>query len=160
MTELSPPKSEENNVEGGRPVATGALRRVFKSREKARSKNRLGLRLNAEEDNSGSESDRHDGRMPPHTQNTSNHYTLNLPSAPAPQSDTPYILLGYVLVYTSSSSISYLFQLSSVFLQPLPGPCIFVPCATIYTDSPTGCRATHFGVFNGYELVIICMSLT
>jgi hypothetical protein len=28
------------------------------------------------------------------TQNTSNHYTLNMPSAPAPQSDMPHVLLG------------------------------------------------------------------
>jgi hypothetical protein len=110
MTELSPPKPEENNVEGGRTVATGALRRVFKSREKARSKTRLGLRLNAEGDGSGSESDGHDDHAKLHTQNTSNHYTLNLPSAPAPQSDTPYILLGYVPVQT----------FCNLFLIPFP----------------------------------------
>jgi hypothetical protein len=94
MTEVSPSGPEQVNAEQGRTLATGALRRVFKSREKARNKNRLGLRLNAEEDGSELESD--DSRVLPHTQNTSNHYTLNLPSAPAPRSETPYILLGYV----------------------------------------------------------------
>lgn len=100
MTELSPPKSDENNVEGGRAVATGALRRVFKSRERARNKNRLGLRLKAEEEDSGSEGDGHHT-----TQKTSNHYTLNLPSAPAPQSDTPYILLGYLQFFFNLSLV-------------------------------------------------------
>ena len=98
MSELSPPNSEENDAQRGRSVATGALRRVFKSREKARN---MDLRLSSErEDGSGSESDGHGRRVIPHTQNTSNHYTLNLPSAPTPQSDTPYILLGYVSVRT------------------------------------------------------------
>jgi len=105
MTELSPPKPEENNAEGGRTVAMGALRRVFKSREKARSKKRLGLRPNAEGDGSGSESDGHDNHTKLHTQNTSNHYTLNLPSAPAPQSDTPYILLGYLQFFFNLSLV-------------------------------------------------------
>jgi hypothetical protein len=98
MSDLSPPKSEENDAESGRSVATGALRRVFKSREKARNRNRLGSRLSSEED-SGSESDGQGHRVTPHTQNTSNHYTLNLPSAPVPHSDTPYILLGYAFCY-------------------------------------------------------------
>lgn len=93
MSELSPPKSDENDTaEGARAVATGALRRVLKSRERARSKSRLAVARNAE-DESGSESDE-DGQLARRPQNTSNHYTLNLPSAPAPQSDTPYILLG------------------------------------------------------------------
>jgi hypothetical protein len=95
MSELTPPRSDANEAEGGRTVATGALRRVFKSRERARNKSRLGVAQQLEV-SSGSESEGDDGRFAPHTQNTSNHYTLNLPSAPAIQSDTPYILLGWV----------------------------------------------------------------
>lgn len=93
MSEASPPKPEE----GDRAVATGALRRVFKSRERARSKgkDRMAVTLAADLDASGSDSEEEErGRVAP--RNTSNHYTLNLPSAPAPQSDTPYILLGCV----------------------------------------------------------------
>lgn len=96
MSELSPQQSEETGTEGGRNVATGALRRVFKSRERERGKNRLAVARRTE-DGSGTDSE-DDGLLIPHTQNTSNHYTLNLPSAPAPQSDTPYILLGSVFL--------------------------------------------------------------
>lgn len=95
MSELSPPQPEETGTEGGRTVATGALRRVFKSRERARSKNRLAVARQTQA-GSGTDSEDDDDLLIPHTQNTSNHYTLNLPSAPAPQSDTPYILLGSV----------------------------------------------------------------
>ncbi|KZP15210.1 hypothetical protein FIBSPDRAFT_726197 [Athelia psychrophila] len=101
MSEASPPKPEE----GDRTVATGALRRVFKSRERAREKNksRLALTMSADDDGSGSDSDEEErGRV---ARKTSNHYTLNLPSAPAPQSDTPYILLGYLQFFFNLSLV-------------------------------------------------------
>lgn len=123
MTEVSPPKLE-NSAEGGRIVATGALRRVFKSRENARSKRPLDLRLSAEHDGSGSESDGDDNDAKLHARNTSNHYTLNLPSAPAVKSDTPYILLGYVHIriflqlisHCIPSYLQFFFNLSLVLL--------------------------------------------
>lgn len=94
MTEVSPPKSEEK---GQRLVALGAMRRVFKSRQQARN-NRISVLQSREGEHdggSGSESEDESGeRIAPVTQNTSNHYTLNLPSPPPPQSDLPYILLG------------------------------------------------------------------
>lgn len=78
--DMSPPKQEDlSSPEEKRIVATGALRRVYKSREKAR---RLAVRSHSEDEES-------DGGERSITQN---HYTLNLPSIP--KSDTPYILLG------------------------------------------------------------------
>lgn len=90
MFDLSPPKTEESEKENGRAVATGGLRRVYKLRQKARAKSRSGedLEQTSEDDSED------DGIARPLTQNTSNHYTLNMPSALAPQSDTPYVLLG------------------------------------------------------------------
>ena len=74
----------------GRPVATGGLRRVYRQRiRRARSTHRS----RADDEESEGESDE-EGAMTPVTQNTSNHYTLNMPAHPAPQSDTPYVLLG------------------------------------------------------------------
>ena len=87
MSELSPPKKDVlSSPEEKRVVATGALRRVHKSREKARSKRRLAIRQGEEEES--------EEEGTPATQTTSNHYTLNIPVAPAPKSDTPYLLLG------------------------------------------------------------------
>ena len=44
----------------------------------------------------GEESEEEGGALTPITQNTSNHYTLNLPAPAPPKSDTPYVLLGCV----------------------------------------------------------------
>ncbi|KAF8446432.1 Di-sulfide bridge nucleocytoplasmic transport domain-containing protein [Boletus edulis BED1] len=95
MSDLSPPKMEESEMENGRAVATGGLRRVYKLRQMARAQSRL---RNDEDPEQTSEDDSEDDRIVrrPLTQNTSNHYTLNMPSAPAPQSNTPYVLLGYL----------------------------------------------------------------
>ncbi|KAF7986184.1 hypothetical protein HWV62_38590 [Athelia sp. TMB] len=110
MAEASPPREGE----GARAVAGGALRRVFRSRERERARgSRLAMTrvADAEEDEdegSGEESDEEEdggrGRVA-RRQNTSNHYTLNLPSAPAPQSDTPYILLGYLQFFFNLSLV-------------------------------------------------------
>ncbi|KAI9566988.1 Di-sulfide bridge nucleocytoplasmic transport domain-containing protein [Boletus coccyginus] len=95
MSDLSPPKTEEIGKENGRAVATGGLRRVYKLRQKARAESRS--RRNDEDPEQTSEDDSEDDKIArPLTQNTSNHYTLNMPSAPAPRSDTPYVLLGYL----------------------------------------------------------------
>ena len=93
MSDASPLKTEESERENGRVVATGALRRVYNLRQKARAQSHS--RRMDEDPEQASEDDSEDGRLAkPLTQNTSNHYTLNMPSVPAPQSDTPYVLLG------------------------------------------------------------------
>jgi hypothetical protein len=89
MTEVSPLKSEGEG-DSGRVVALGGMRRVFKSRERSR------LKANRKRDEDGNNADAEDENDGCSTRKTSNHYTLNLPSVPAPQSDTPYILLGYI----------------------------------------------------------------
>ncbi|PPQ66767.1 hypothetical protein CVT26_009753 [Gymnopilus dilepis] len=113
MTEASPAKQEESKPNGtpakdkevenanGRPVATGGLRRVYRQRiRRARSTHRS----RADDEESEGESDE-EGAMTPVTQNTSNHYTLNMPAHPAPQSDTPYVLLGYLQFFFNLSLI-------------------------------------------------------
>ena len=89
MSELSPPKPDSHDKENGRVVATGALRRVFNSRRRARAKSH-----SKGEDASEGDSEDEGGHVGPLTQNTSNHYTLNMPSPPTSRSDTPYVLLG------------------------------------------------------------------
>lgn len=101
MSEASPPKPEDpspEKSEGGlRVVATGALRRVYRARQKAREINKQSHALRRNRENgSGSEveeesEDEVEGRA---VHNTSNHYTLNMPSPASSQSDTPYVLLG------------------------------------------------------------------
>jgi len=105
MNEATPSKPEENDkenvaeqkeesLEQKRPIATGALRRVFRSRRRTRGRSR---RLDDNEDSGlGSESeDDEDEQVALRPQKTSNHYTLNLPAHAPPQSETPYLLLGY-----------------------------------------------------------------
>jgi hypothetical protein len=95
MSEVSPPKPEE----GTRAMALGGMRRVYNSRRK-RSKEKLRVVVSSRgsgDDGSDDEEDEHsDRRIAPRTLNTSNHYTLSLPSPAPPQSDLPYILLGCV----------------------------------------------------------------
>lgn len=106
MTEASPFRDEDTKAKGEdittkekeldniRPVATGGLRRVFKQRTKRLYSRRRPREHETDEGlSSGAESE-DDGAVTPVTQNTSNHYTLNIPANPAPQSDLPYILLG------------------------------------------------------------------
>ncbi|KAG6891004.1 hypothetical protein C0992_011281 [Termitomyces sp. T32_za158] len=98
MSEASPNKGEEQaKPETGRTMAVGGLRRVYNARKKTQSLQSSRLRrvrdMNSEEEDvsdSGEETE-------PVVQNTSNHYTLNMPAAPPPQSDLPYILLGFVV---------------------------------------------------------------
>lgn len=100
MSELSPPKPDESEKENGRAVATGAMRRVFNSRRKARAKMRDHADGSNDED---SEDDRDNAR--PLSQTTSTHYTLNMPSASASPSDTPYVLLGYLQFFFNLSLV-------------------------------------------------------
>jgi hypothetical protein len=98
MVEISPPKAEVKEGEGGRAVAFGGMRRVFRARQKARgSQNAVTpSREGREGDTSESESGDEEGNMLSRpTQNLSHHYTLNMSTAPTSHSDMPYILLGY-----------------------------------------------------------------
>ncbi|CAA7264680.1 unnamed protein product [Cyclocybe aegerita] len=117
MTEASPARNEEANAEASptkdreldkeRPVATGGLRRVFKKRTR-HEENRVIARQRhlREEDEAGSDGESEDeGTRPPLRQATSNHYTLNMPAPPPPQSDLPYVLLGYLQFFFNLSLI-------------------------------------------------------
>jgi len=117
MADLSPFRNGEctseqikhgKDADNGRPVATGGMRRVYNQRRK-RQENRLVVARNrkaGDEDEvasrSGSESEE-EGTVTPLTQNTSNHYTLNMPAPAPPQSDLPYILLGYLQFFFNLS---------------------------------------------------------
>jgi hypothetical protein len=97
MAEVSPPKADEKEGDGGRVVALGGLRRVFNSRRKARGQSQASRsRDGRDEADSGSENDVEDDVVFSPPINTSNHYTLNMSNAPAAHSDMPYILLGCV----------------------------------------------------------------
>ncbi|KAJ6573926.1 Di-sulfide bridge nucleocytoplasmic transport domain-containing protein [Mycena vulgaris] len=104
MREASPPKPETDagtSPEGSRKVATGGMRRILKSRMKSA----LSMSTVPESRRDGADpySDSEDeGHLTP---TMSNHYTLNMPSPPAPQSDVPYILLGYLQFFFNLSLI-------------------------------------------------------
>ncbi|GJE94203.1 di-sulfide bridge nucleocytoplasmic transport domain-containing protein [Phanerochaete sordida] len=118
MAEASPPQKaapladtssnsdhEDEERSKDRRIALGGLRRVYKSRQKLRERNRLGLAKARVEDADDSEADSEDDAVSPITQNTSNHYTLNIPAPAAPKSDTPYVLLGYLQFFFNLSLI-------------------------------------------------------
>ncbi|KAF9560198.1 hypothetical protein CPC08DRAFT_636885 [Agrocybe pediades] len=112
MSEASPRKNEETG-EGSspvkeketdsRPVATGGLRRVFRQRAK-RGVSR-GRREKEEEPGTDSGEETDDDTPKALSRTTSNHYTLNMPAHPAPPSDTPYVLLGYLQFFFNLSLI-------------------------------------------------------
>ena len=97
MAEPSPPKPQEPGVDGRRTMALGAVRRVFKSRQKARGRP-LGHTVEEDEGESsvsddGSDEEHFKARQP-HVRKLSHHYTLNMPSPVPLKADTPYVLLG------------------------------------------------------------------
>lgn len=98
MADISPEKSEEKKLNHGRAVAPGAMRRVYNSRQKSRDTRMIKRQVEGDATDCSDQSD-DDATEPLHplTQNTSHHYTLNLPATPPHQSDLPYVLLGYVL---------------------------------------------------------------
>ena len=82
-------------------MATGGLRRIYNQRRK-RQENRPVVTRNRraeDEDEAASDESEEEGTVTPLTQNTSNHYTLNMPAPAPPQSDLPYILLGYFFLF-------------------------------------------------------------
>jgi hypothetical protein len=104
MAEASPPS---------RPIATGALRRVYEKRVGARAASPSKRRTPAPEVETESESEgdaeevddalatspRKPRAPRSQTTNTSHHYTLNMPSPAAAPPDTPYVLLGCVAFF-------------------------------------------------------------
>ncbi|KAG6878330.1 hypothetical protein C0993_008508 [Termitomyces sp. T159_Od127] len=108
MSEASPNKGEEQaKPELGRTMAVGGLRRVYNARKKTQDQQLSRLRRMRDmdsEDEALSDSGEETESI---VQNTSNHYTLNMPAAPPPQSDLPYVLLGY---------LQFLFNLSLILL--------------------------------------------
>jgi len=99
MVDASPPSNRDNaSTKTDRPVATGALRRVYKARHKTPGKSKLSRRMMVEDDESeGSEegeSDDDEGQQL--IPNTSHHYTLNMASPEQPKAEGHAVLLGYV----------------------------------------------------------------
>ncbi|KAJ7480064.1 Di-sulfide bridge nucleocytoplasmic transport domain-containing protein [Mycena galericulata] len=108
MREASPPKPEAAGVspEGSRKVATGGMRRILKSRMKsAMSTSTLPERRDEGDPFSDSEDEAEPAGQLARTTSTSNHYTVNMPAPAAPQSDLPYILLGYLQFFFNLSLI-------------------------------------------------------
>ncbi|KAJ7771949.1 Di-sulfide bridge nucleocytoplasmic transport domain-containing protein [Mycena maculata] len=110
MREASPPKPEADaamvSPEGGRKVAKGGMRRVLKSRMKsALSMSTLPERWEDRDPYSDSDDEADSAGQLARATSTSNHYTLNMPSPAAPQSDMPYILLGYLQFFFNLSLI-------------------------------------------------------
>ncbi|KAI0791785.1 Di-sulfide bridge nucleocytoplasmic transport domain-containing protein [Abortiporus biennis] len=115
MSEPSPGKpaspekeveAEKNGANGERAVALGGMRRVYRSRQIARERSRLGRARSRVDDEDATDIDsEEEDQYGPVTQNTSNHYTLNLPGPAPQQSDLPYILLGYLQFFFNLSLI-------------------------------------------------------
>ncbi|KAF9451759.1 hypothetical protein P691DRAFT_698517 [Macrolepiota fuliginosa MF-IS2] len=108
MSESSPAKtdSDQNEKQNGRPVALGALRRVYNQRQKSRydQSSRLRPKSDGEDEESDFSHDEND-EIGPITQNMSNHYTLNMPAPTSPKPETPYVLLGYLQFFFNLSLI-------------------------------------------------------
>jgi len=151
MSEVSPYKTEElkQAENGGRVMAVGALRRVFRSRQKSRDPRsaRRGEE-NGEDDVFDSDDDEDERGLVP--QSTSNHYTLNMAAPPPPQSDLPYILSGYVVAsYIVNDPNNVSIQISPIHLQPLTHPTLPLPRHPIHPHRPTRCRNANFRIFDG-----------
>ncbi|KAG1889207.1 Di-sulfide bridge nucleocytoplasmic transport domain-containing protein [Suillus subluteus] len=117
MSELSPPKPEASEKENGRIIATGALRRVFNSRQKARTKSQHAVSLRDDLGyGSEEEIDGDVDHVGPVTRNTSNHYTLNMPANPVPRADTPQVLLGYLQFFFNLSLVMVFLYLLVQFI--------------------------------------------
>ncbi|KAJ6569548.1 Di-sulfide bridge nucleocytoplasmic transport domain-containing protein [Mycena capillaripes] len=107
MREASPPKPDANvSPESSRKVATGGMRRILKSRMKtALSMSTVPESPGDGKDDPYSDSEEETESAGRLTRTMSNHYTLNMPSPPAPQSDLPYVLLGYLQFFFNLSLI-------------------------------------------------------
>jgi hypothetical protein len=108
MSEASPGKAEETK-QAGRPIALGGLKRIYNQRQSAKVRMRQRHEAHSDEESDNDE----DTGSNSATRNTSNHYTLNLSAPPVSQRDTPYLLLGYVLLLFPSMMLS----ISNRYLQ-------------------------------------------
>ena len=147
MADLSPFRNGESTLEqskpekdadNGRPMATGGLRRIYNQRRKRQENRPVVTRNRRSEDEyeiaSDNESEE-EGTVTPLTQNTSNHYTLNMPAPAPPQSDLPYILLGYFFSFfpfTIKNKMCQHKQMSPVLLQPKFDFNILISFCTVY----------------------------
>ncbi|KZT24672.1 hypothetical protein NEOLEDRAFT_1163117 [Neolentinus lepideus HHB14362 ss-1] len=127
MAELTPPRSDEQKAHGtgARAIATGAMRRVFKARQKTRERSRLAATRKPTEsgdDASDTDSGEEGGERAvrarsPFPQNLSNHYTLNMSAPAPPKSELPYILIGYTqFVFNSALVLIFLYLLVQFIL--------------------------------------------
>ncbi|KAH9836764.1 Di-sulfide bridge nucleocytoplasmic transport domain-containing protein [Rhodofomes roseus] len=100
-------KGDEKEGEGERAVALGAVRRVYRSRQRARERSRArrGKSRGLDQEGSDVTDESDDDERGVVTQSTSNHYTLNMPGPAPPQSDLPYVLLGYLQFFFNLSLI-------------------------------------------------------
>ena len=127
MAEASPPRAEPpqdekkpiREEEQDRRIATGGMRRVWKSREKAKGRSKLALvKAHVETESEESEEEREGSSKAAsktrNTQHHSNYYTLNLPSASSLATDGPYIMLGYVSV---TSNVEWIVTIVPSYLQ-------------------------------------------
>lgn len=149
MAEASPPRppsserpQDERGDEGKeRLIATGGLKRVFKARMRKKEKSSLVVaRAHVETEDDADSEPENDSETTLRSAplKTSNHYTLNMPPPIASRSDIPYVLLGYVyIVAKCPSAILMRPQLFTVFLQPLPYPCVPVSSYTVHSHSAT-----------------------
>ncbi len=94
MSEASPGKAEETK-QAGRSIALGGLKRIYNQRQSAKVRRKQRHEAHSDE---GSDNDEDTGSNST-TRNASNHYTLNLSAPPISQRATPYLLLGYVLLF-------------------------------------------------------------
>ncbi|EAU93327.2 nuclear membrane protein [Coprinopsis cinerea okayama7 len=164
MNEASPAKDEKENdpkeTEEKRPVAPGALRRVYNRRTRSTARSRARNRSDSHDDSgvgSASEEDdeeEDDRRLAIRPKSTSNHYTLNLPAQPSPPSDLPYVLLGYTQFFFNLSLILMFLYLAVQFILTVQRDVEkrvteysqdivqeIAMCATRYTDN--GCATTR-----------------
>lgn len=92
----SPEKERESNGDGERAVALGGLRRVFRSRQRARERSLLRRERSRvqDDDSPGEDTEEEEDSYGVVHRKTSNHYTLNMPGPAQPKSELPYLMLG------------------------------------------------------------------
>lgn len=84
-----------------RQVSQSAVKRVYRSRVRARS--RLSRRAKEDEDDETGSEEEYDDQIAGNTVTSNHHYTFNMPSLPTSKSEVPYMLLGYVLCYLDTT---------------------------------------------------------
>jgi hypothetical protein len=95
-TPPKPPSAADPPEDAGetRAVALGGMRRIFRTRNRGRRDVVRWKRDEGGDENDSEDDEGEETRLRPIKQTTSHHYTLNIPSASPPQSETPALLLG------------------------------------------------------------------